>query len=349
MILFYTRPDGKPDSTFPACSTMRISADMAKKARKKTRRSKKKTPGIITRALSSVAGFVARHPSWVAGPLAFGVVFSFVSANALWYQPGPHPEPLLQTRLPARPYAVPGQRPPGSDESYQSFRIEREEDLAEADPAQADEQPHDLMALLESVQQSAPTAADLPEKATPPPVSVESIVTVPQPVEGNPIMQAQTALAALGYYTAAPDGLDGPMTRAAIAGYQADKGLEQTGVADAATLAALQGADPAMPPVPQPRPEQRVAATPAPSEPADPVAALLDSETTASVEAVANPMIVEIQRGLVNIAYEGITVDGVAGSKTHEAILQFQKHYRLPQDGEPSVAVLDKLKEIGAL
>ena len=98
------------------------------------------------------------------------------------------------------------------------------------------------------------------------------------------------------------------------------------------------------PPLPEPRPET--------AAPPDPVADILKAETAPSGEAgvvVADPMVVEIQRGLVNIAYDGVVVDGVAGATTRAAILEFQKHYRLPETGEPNEAVRDKLREIGAL
>ncbi len=35
--------------------------------------------------------------------------------------------------------------------------------------------------------------------------------------------------------------------------------------------------------------------------------------------------------------------------QTRAAIRHFQKHYNLPEDGEPNQAVLKKLKEIGAI
>ena len=65
---------------------------------------------------------------------------------------------------------------------------------------------------------------------------------------------------------------------------------------------------------------------------------------------VANAtMVMQIQKGLSNIAYSNVSVDGVAGESTRTAILHFQKHYRLPETGEPDGAVLKKLREIGAL
>jgi peptidoglycan hydrolase-like protein with peptidoglycan-binding domain len=52
-------------------------------------------------------------------------------------------------------------------------------------------------------------------------------------------VNVQVELARLGYYEGAPDGLFGPMTRAALRGFQADSGLPITGAVDEATLYAL--------------------------------------------------------------------------------------------------------------
>ncbi|MBB4007277.1 peptidoglycan-binding domain-containing protein [Allorhizobium taibaishanense] len=72
------------------------------------------------------------------------------------------------------------------------------------------------------------------------------------------------------------------------------------------------------------------------------------SDIAPSASAQAS-LIMDIQRGLINIAYTDISVDGVAGDKTKAAIRHFERHYRLPETGEPNMAVLKKLKSIGAL
>jgi hypothetical protein len=53
------------------------------------------------------------------------------------------------------------------------------------------------------------------------------------------ISNVQSALQELGYYNGPIDGLIGDLTRAAIASFQRDNGLEVTGAIDEATLAAL--------------------------------------------------------------------------------------------------------------
>ncbi|MET3599222.1 peptidoglycan-binding domain-containing protein [Martelella mangrovi] len=303
------------------------------KARKKQSRRGKKTPSILRRGCVAIGGFVARHPSWVGGPLAFGVVLSFVSANALWYQPGPHPEPLMKTRQPTDPYAVPGRRM-AREENFETFRIELEngDDDRAVEVAALDrsEGGDDLMAILQSVEQAPPKPA--PSVAAPKPR--ETVAVDDHAI----IRQVQERLAAAGYYEGKPDGVTGPLTEAAVRAFQTDQGIAETGVADEGLLALLKSSDASLPPVPTRRAE---------------VAAGAQSDnTTGSISAsasVADPMVVEIQRGLVNIAYDDVTVDGVAGVNTRAAILQFQKHYRLPETGEPSVAVRDKLAEIGAL
>jgi len=50
------------------------------------------------RALLASGAWIGRHPRVLGGLVAFGVIFSFVAANALWYQPRRHPAPFLATR-----------------------------------------------------------------------------------------------------------------------------------------------------------------------------------------------------------------------------------------------------------
>jgi len=306
---------------------------MAKKTTKRTGKRGKKTPSLIGRTASSLGGLAARHPGKIGGPLVFGVVFSFVSANALWYQPGPHPSPMMKTRQPTNPYAVPGRRMAEATE-FESFRIE----LEDRETAAAEKPKDDLVAILEEVEANPPPATsaaiehDVTASAPPP---------APAPVDDEPdILALQQALAARGYYKGKPDGVTGPMTKAAIRAFQSDSGITPTGEADEEVVALLSVSAP----LPEPRPEA--------AAPPDPVADILKAETAPSGGAgvvVADPMVVEIQRGLVNIAYDGVVVDGVAGATTRAAILEFQKHYRLPETGEPNEAVRDKLREIGAL
>lgn len=55
-------------------------------------------PGFVQEALARLGAAVARNPALVGSSTAFAVVLSFVSANALWYQPHAHLGALFPTR-----------------------------------------------------------------------------------------------------------------------------------------------------------------------------------------------------------------------------------------------------------
>ena len=197
-----------------------------------------------------IAGLAARHPSTVGGACAFIVVFSFVAANALWYQPGGHPAPFLKMRSADNSLGFTATQPEPNDVT--TFVIERAEEgqpLPEVTDVTPGERPFDEVAKV---------------------------------IESKPAKAG------------AQDDVDA--VAAAIMEAEADPGVTSA------------------------------VAKPAPSE-----------------------MVMKIQKGLSNIAYADIAVDGLIGEKTRTAIRHFEKHYRLPVTGQPNELVLAKLKDIGAL
>lgn len=93
-------------------------------------RGRKPQPGRsrAVRMLMASAALIGRHPRVIGGLVAFGVIFSFVAANALWYQPRRHPAPFLATRA-----AVDQKRAPANEDVAENiepgvtvFRIERQ-------------------------------------------------------------------------------------------------------------------------------------------------------------------------------------------------------------------------------
>src|SRR5690606_13024666 len=318
---------------------------MTPRKRKAPNRKKQpvKEPGLLPRLIMAAGRVAARHPRPVLGISCFAVVFSFVSANALWYQPGDHPAPFLATRDLNDPAAIAGYRPARrlDPEDVTTFRIAREGEALPAD------------------------------------VSAGRLSADPSPL----VAEAQRELARRGLYTGAEDGVVGPQTAAAIRVFQEIRGLPQTGEVSSALITALQ-AEPAAAPdtetgaelaslepqasietvaVPVARPREDVSAAAG-----DPVAAAIRAaekraggrQEAAVVPVAARPdsdlapspeLVIQIQRGLSNIAYSDVSVDGVAGSQTRAAIRRFEKHYRLPETGEPNEMVLKKLKSIGAL
>ncbi|WP_296436017.1 MULTISPECIES: peptidoglycan-binding domain-containing protein [unclassified Rhizobium] len=331
--------------------------------------------GLGLQGIGVLGGVIGRNPSITGGTAAFLVIFSFVAANALWYQPGVHPHPFLRTRDSLFPSALIG-RPPVEEHTGEvtTFKIEREG---------------------EGEANSAETTNAVP----------------PAPLAGQPanqlVMDIQAELVRRGLYNGAPDGVIGPRTSAAILFFEETVGMPQSGDATPEVLAALRtdAIGPSAIPTERPRedvsaqalaedpvaaairsaehqvktaPTPKVAPKPAPvSAPTaqvpvrqvpvqkisapknalEPVPARQTSVARAAATPSTSPsstlnsvdLVLKIQQGLANMAYTNVGVDGVVGEQTRVAIRHFQKHYNLPENGEPSEAVLKKLKDIGAL
>lgn len=289
-------------------------------------------PSVATRALQSTVAGIARYPRLIGGVAIFGVVFSFVAANALWYQPKHHPSPLLATRL------------FGSDA------------LTASRNADAAEDPHVTTFRIERQQDSA----------------LEEVPLDPSKVPASPLIrEVQQALATRGLYDGPADGLTGPKTTAAILFFQETEGLEETGDASVALLAKLQAKNTDVAVIPDERPSPDMTgstksdtktSTKAAVANDDEVADLIRSaepatatrstkvSTESQVDADVSPeTVMKIQRALSRFAYAQVKVDGVAGEATKAAIRAFEKNYNLPVTGKPSERIVKKLKSIGAI
>lgn len=414
------------------------------------RRPPKRQAGRVSRLIAGGAAMIGqaamRNPVATGGTTAFAIVFSFVAANALWYQPSAHPHPWLDTRDAFRDYAAKAMHPGG--EPATTFRVER--DATSADVATA---PRPTVVNGVVVHDDQPPAES--------------------PAADDLVAQVQANLLRRGLYEGPVDGVMGSKTEAAIMFYQETRGLPQTGAADAAVLDLLKkdnaefnvvppdrpadvtgaiaartpqkpaekpaqkAADPVaaliakapraqtpaaptpaahtpaapaakpqaenaraarpaaaapVPPAPIPNVASKAAPAKAVQKPAEksaqkpgpkpsektpvkafdktpdkaaqkpaaqkvvattprPAAVAAKAEATAKPAATGTPsnLTMAIQKGLSNLAYRNVTVDGLPGEQTKEAIRHFQKHYRLPVTGEPNEAVLEKLKKIGAL
>lgn len=297
----------------------------------------RREPGIVSLAVGAMGRQVGyqlgQHPRLVAGVAAFTIVFGFVSANALWYQPGVHPSPFLRTRDEVNPNGIAGYRvaqPLDATGDVTTFRIERA-------PGEATDQP-----MGDQPQQAAAPVSD----------------GQPSQIPSQLVAEIQQELSRRGLYDGKADGKVGPRTTAAILFFEETVGMEQTGEPTTRVLAALKIDGSTVSAIPRDRPSDNagnqgvaidpVAAAIRKSEnvKASPTAAQAQN---AAVKSVNNELVAKIQQGLVNIAYANVTVDGMLGQQTRTAIRHFEKHYRLPETGEPSDAVLKKLKDIGAL
>lgn len=251
----------------------------------------------------------SRQRMMVGGLTAFAVAFSYVGANAVWYQPYAHPGVFFPTR--SQPAAMP---------TMESGVASQEAAATET-----------IIRIEKEGEESAPEAA------------------AAVPVPGDPTVRTvQRILSDLKLYSGPVDGLTGPQTKAAIGAYQKMVGLEITGGIDGRLLEQLGSSAPAeqvsLPDeAPTPAPTvadiiQKTASAPVPGT---------DAMPTSSAVQKPDPMVLRIQAGLKAFGNDGIEVDGVVGGKTRAAIREFQSLFGLPETGEPDERLYAKMQEIG--
>lgn len=344
-----------------------------------------KQPGLLMQALAAVGRALANHPRRVAGLLSVCVASSFVAANALWYQPEGHPSPFLRTRDVTDPTAIAGYRPltrshdaRSNDDGVTTIRIERatDNDLRqiirnENSPAVAAPPP------AQTAASPAPSAV-VPGSATPQ-MSVAAAIHAAEPQLGppahtSPEQPVGSIKGPIAIPVQRPSGSLKGEDPVAAAIRTAERGPSAHAPAVQAPSSQALPKPPADIPAASKanRPDAnaakptQIAATPRapvttglpPANVQSPVQSVA-KQAASGQSLVAQPpagqlgedakLIMQIQRGLLNIAYTDVTVDGMAGAQTKAAIRHFQKHYRLPENGEPSELVLRKLKSIGAL
>lgn len=109
-----------------------------RKSPERSARGKQPAPSRAMRILLASGAAIGRHPRAIGGFVTFGVIFSFVAANALWYQPRHHPAPLLATRMFEDAKATRAMPDIADEPGVTTFKIERQSD---EQPIQTAEKP----------------------------------------------------------------------------------------------------------------------------------------------------------------------------------------------------------------
>jgi peptidoglycan hydrolase-like protein with peptidoglycan-binding domain len=163
-----------------------------------------------------------RNRAAVGSLTAFAVAFSYVGANALWYQPHAHSSAFFATR----PAAFPQERmgPPAGENAVDTAAVE----------------------TIIRIERERLEGGDSGEAEIAPPA--------PSPA-GDPLVEeVQRILSGLNLYSGKVDGLTGPQTRQAIEAYRRMVGLSASAEIDDQLLTQL-GARPrsvvGAPPLPQ--------------------------------------------------------------------------------------------------
>ena len=150
------------------------------------------------------------------------------------------------------------------------------------------------------------------------------------------VRDTQDALTALGLYSGKVDGIYGSGTRRAITDFQTSAGLLPTGDASFELLSSLKATVSAT--------SKTIAAPTVNTTPAN---VALQVPSTAEFD---RGTIRRIQEGLkTNFGEEQISVDGLFGTQTEDALRRFQEFFQLPQTGKLDKPTIEKLFSSGVI
>jgi hypothetical protein len=197
---------------------------------------------VLVGALKATGHSCRNSPGTVLGSLAGLGAAGFICVNALGYQAGRHPAPILpklaQKALPARE-AAPAPREAAREPVREIARdpVRTEAEKAPAKPANRDTI-GELIRADETTASVTPKAA--PARIAAKPAAKEPAKDLAKKAEAevDPVLRVQKALSKLGY-PVKPDGAMGPGTRAAIEKFERSVKLPVTGEAAGRTLREL--------------------------------------------------------------------------------------------------------------
>lgn len=196
---------------------------------------------VLVGALRAAGATCRSSPGTVLGSLAALGAAGFVCVNALGYQAGRHPAPILPKLTQKAPAAA---REPAQVAREAAVR-EPVKDMARPEPdraaAPAPVKPAQRDAIGDLIRSEETTASVTPKASpvrTPAKPASKDTAAAKHETGADPILRAQKALAKLGY-SVKPDGAMGPGTRAAIEKFERSAKLPVTGEAAGRTLRAL--------------------------------------------------------------------------------------------------------------
>lgn len=200
------------------------------------------TPGWQAAVLSAAARagrFCLRYPGGVFGTLMGAGAAIYVCVNAMGFQDGPHPAPILPTVEPKTVAARPAPRPV---REVRAVEAQKPAPVREVPPA-----PRDAIADMIRSGETTASVTPKPERKSEPKPAVKEKAEAPKTEPGKPegpkpdptVVRVQRTLAKLGYGPLKDDGLMGPGTKAAIERFERDRKLPVKGEAAGPTLRAL--------------------------------------------------------------------------------------------------------------
>ena len=184
----------------------------------------------------AAAGLCLRHPGGALGSLVGAGAAVYVCLNAVGFQEGRHPAPILPTIEARASAAKPAEAKVAESKIAEAKPVARPAPAREVraeSPASAPRDP-----IADMIRSGETTASVTPKPAAKDPVRAEA--AKPDPLKPDPtVARAQRALSKLGYGPLKDDGLMGPGTKAAIERFERDRKLPVKGEAAGRTLREL--------------------------------------------------------------------------------------------------------------
>ena len=143
------------------------------------------------------------------------------------------------------------------------------------------------------------------------------------------LLGLQNGLRTLGYYNGDVDGLDGPMTKGAVASYEVAQGMPATGKATVRLLAHI-------------RQTARVAAEEQARQ--RPVQTELQNGSNEEFQ-----LILSVQRALADLGYAPGPVNGALSKSSVDAIRRFQADRGMPINGKLTVTLILELEAVSGI
>ena len=281
------------------------------------RQPEEREPWSLSDSAYAVLGLIARNPVLAGGSTAFLVALSFVSANALWYQPHAHSGAFFATR----DYLRPSEPEPAAgfpDET--TIFIERPEEprrVVVGDPT--------VKEVQETLRELNFYGGEVDGLFGP---NTRVAIEAYQAKMGMAVTGAvdDSLLDHLGTGSVTPAVLPSPAPREPVAEKAVvekpvrEKAVQEKAMAEKVLAKA-----------------ERAGSEKAEAAIAKPVSLTRDER------------IAKVQAGLKEFGNDAIDVDGVMGARTAAAIREFQSLFGLQVTGEADQAVYAKMKEIGLI
>lgn len=292
--------------------------------------------------LSATVAHHLRKPSNIAWTLgivgAVGIVFS----NALFYQTNAHPSAFFETRTGATNHSLKADEitlPVNSVAIDKNTNAEQKSVTRIVFDPNADTVP---MPVARPVSNQA--TLDAVEK-------VEMQLAVRQTSENeNSLQELQALLAKLGFYDGAVDGLDGPKTKSAIEAYKANVGLRGIELTHEQLITSTKNNLIVTAAIPKSRPDPVAQNANVSSVDGNEVkTAAYTPPSPVAVAAQPSRTILKVQAGLKAFGNENISIDGVSGEQTTQAIQEFQALFKLPVTGKIDANLIAKMTAVGLI